>query len=136
MFTVELDYPPTINHQFSYRQGRPVLSKDARLYRQSVRRQLMSANIKPLMGKLAVQLELIPPDDRRRDVDNATKPILDALQQGGAFWDDSQIVWLLTVKLEPAAEGKVIVTIQEIQIGAHPLSSIIKTSQSRRVVNE
>jgi crossover junction endodeoxyribonuclease RusA len=117
MFTLELEYPPTFNHQFSYRQGRPVLSKDARAYRQSVRRQLMLAKVKPMMGKIAVQIEIFPPDSRRRDCDNVQKPILDALQQAGAFWDDSQVVWLLTVKSEPAACGKAIVTISEIEDG-------------------
>lgn len=115
MFTLELKYPPTFNHQFCYRQGRPVLSKDARAYRQTVRRQLMLAKIKPMMGKIAVQIEIFPPDARRRDLDNVQKPILDALQQAGAFWDDSQVVWLLTVKSEPAAGGKAIVTISDIE---------------------
>ena len=32
--------------------------------------------------------------------------ILDALQQGGAFIDDSQIVWLLTVKSEVVSGAK------------------------------
>ena len=116
-FELELPYPPTFNHQFSYQQGRPVLSKDARAYRQTVRRQLMLANIKPMMGEIAVQIEIFPPDARRRDLDNVQKPILDALQQAGAFWDDSQVVWLLTVKSEPTAGGKAIVTIREIEEG-------------------
>jgi crossover junction endodeoxyribonuclease RusA len=115
MFKLELEYPPTINHQFSFRQGRPVLSKDARAYRQTVRRQLMLAKVKPMMGKIAVQIELFPPDARRRDCDNVQKPILDALQQAGAFWDDSQVVWLLTIKSEPVSGGKAIVTISEIE---------------------
>ena len=34
----DLPYPPSVNHYFSYYQGRPVLSKDARTYRHQVRR--------------------------------------------------------------------------------------------------
>ena len=70
-----------------------------------------------MMGKIAVQIEIFPPDARRRDCDNVQKPILDALQQAGAFWDDSQVVWLLTVKSEPVSGGRAIVTISEIEDG-------------------
>ncbi len=80
MQTLDLPYPPSINHYFSYCQGRPVLSKDARAYRHQVRRIAIARSIKPLMGKLAVRIEIAPPDDRRRDCDNVQKPILDALR--------------------------------------------------------
>ncbi len=117
MQTLDLPYPPSINHYFSYYQGRPVLSKDARAYRHQVRRIAIERSIKPLMGKLAVRIEIVPPDNRRRDCDNVQKPILDALQKAGAFWDDSQVVWLLTIKSEPVSGGRAIVTISEIEEG-------------------
>ena len=120
MFTLELEYPPTFNKQFSYGRGGPVLSNDARAYRRNVRGQLVLAKVKPMMGNLAVQIELFPPDARRRDCDNVQKPILDALQHAGAFWDDSQVVWLLTIKSQPAAIGKAIVSIREIENGQFP----------------
>ena len=85
MITLELPYPPSINHAYSYVRGRPVLSKDARAYRQGVRRRVIAAGIKPMFGPLAVRIEIYPPDKRRRDCDNAQKAILDALQQAGAF---------------------------------------------------
>ncbi len=82
---LNLSYPPSINHYFSYYQGRPVLSKDARAYRHQVRRIAIAKGIKPLMGPLAVRIEIHPPDDRRRDCDNVQKSVLDALQHAGAF---------------------------------------------------
>jgi crossover junction endodeoxyribonuclease RusA len=66
--------------------------------------------IKVAIGPVALRLDLYPPDRRRRDCDNAQKVVLDALQQGGAFLDDSQVVWLLTVKKEVVPGGKVVVT--------------------------
>ncbi len=69
-------------------------------------------------------IELFPPDMRRRDCDNAQKPILDALQQAGAFVDDSQIVWLLTVKSTPVSGGKVIVQIRQMDDGLLPAEFI------------
>lgn len=120
MITLELPYPPSINHSFSVVRGRPVLSKDVRVYRQLVRQRVRASAPKVALGPLAVRLELFPPDHRRRDCDNAQKPILDALQQAGAFFDDSQIVWLLTVKSVPVADGKVIVQIRQMDDGVLP----------------
>lgn len=109
MFTLTLPYPPSINHAFSVIRGRPVLSQQTRAFRQRVRGLVRSAGIPTLLGPVAVRLELHPPDDRRRDCDNAQKSLLDALTQAGAFVDDSQIVWLLTIKTPASAAGRAIV---------------------------
>jgi crossover junction endodeoxyribonuclease RusA len=108
-----LPYPPSINHYFSYYQGRPVLSKDARSYRHQVRRMAIAAGIKPLMGPLAIRIDITPPDDRRRDADNVQKSVLDALQHAGAFWDDSQVVWLLSIKHESQKSGTIRVQLSD-----------------------
>ncbi len=55
---------------------------------------LAAMGVRPLVGRLAVEVEVFPPDNRRRDVDNVIKALLDALQHGGAYLDDSQIVRL------------------------------------------
>lgn len=109
MITLYLPYPPTVNHAFSIVRGRPVLTQETRAYRQRVRQLVRVSGMPTLLGPLAVRLELFPPDDRRRDCDNAQKSLLDALQQAGAFVDDSQIVWLLTIKTQQVLGGKVTV---------------------------
>lgn len=108
-----LPYPPSVNHYFSYYQGRPVLSKDARSYRHQVRRIAIDSGIKPLMGPLAIRIDITPPDDRRRDADNVQKSVLDALQHAGAFWDDSQVVWLLSIKHESRPSGTIRVQLSD-----------------------
>ena len=120
MTTLELPYPPSINHFFSVIRGRLVLSKDARAYRQRVRAVVQGAKSRVSLGPLAVRLELRPPDRRRRDCDNAQKPILDALQHAGLYFDDSQIVWLLTVKTSPTPGGLVVARIHSIEDGPLP----------------
>jgi crossover junction endodeoxyribonuclease RusA len=114
MLTLSLPFPPSINHYFSYYQGRPVLSKEARAYRHLVRRITSAKGVKPLMGPLAVRIEVHPPDNRRRDADNFQKSVLDALQHAGVFWDDSQVVWLLTIKHPSRADGSVRVRIDDV----------------------
>lgn len=115
MTTLDLPWPPSVNHCFSVVRGRPVLSKDVRVYRQVVRSILRSARMKPLLGPLMIRIDAFPPDRRRRDLDNILKPLLDALEHGGAFCDDSQIVILRARKLEQTSGGKLLVQIQEVE---------------------
>jgi crossover junction endodeoxyribonuclease RusA len=114
---VELDipYPPSINHYFSYYQGRPVLSKEARAYRSQVRRIAIAKGLKPLMVPIAIRIDIAPPDDRRRDCDNVQKAVIDALQHAGVFWDDSQVVWLLSIKHQSKPNGNVKVQIDDAE---------------------
>jgi crossover junction endodeoxyribonuclease RusA len=54
-----------------------------------------------------------PPDRRRRDLDNILKALLDALQYGGAYQDDSQIDSLQVVRSKSVPGGKVMVLVSE-----------------------
>ncbi|MDZ4851698.1 MAG: RusA family crossover junction endodeoxyribonuclease [Pirellulaceae bacterium] len=112
---LELPYPPSVNHLFSYYKGRPVLSKDARTYRHQVRRIAIAKGIKPLMGSLTIHVDAFPPDNRRRDIDNCLKSLFDALQHAGAFWDDSQIIVLHAIKHPPMQSGRVLVVISQTE---------------------
>ncbi len=83
----DLPYPPSVNHYFSYYQGVRSL-QGCTTYRHQVRRLAIAKGIKPLMGPIAIRIDIAPPDDRRRDCDNVQKAVLDALQHAGVFWDD------------------------------------------------
>lgn len=113
MIELALPYPPSANHYWRMWRGRMVISREGRAYRQSVGAALKSMCIAPMNGPLAVCIELCPPDRRRRDVDNGQKALLDALQHGGAFHDDSQVFWLLTRKGAVFPGGKAIVRLTE-----------------------
>ena len=73
---------------------------------------LAARRVQPLDGPLAVEVEVHPPDNRRRDIDNVQKALLDALQHGGAYADDGQVVRLTLVKGAPVAGGKTLVRIR------------------------
>jgi Holliday junction resolvase RusA-like endonuclease len=114
MLRLELPYPPSANHYYRHIGHVTLISRRGRAYRAAVVAMLQALGIRPLSGPLDVRLELYPPDRRRRDCDNAQKPVLDALQHGGAYHDDSQIVHLETWKLAPLKGGKAIVCIEEV----------------------
>ena len=112
MLELELPYPPSINHYWRRVGPRTLISREGRRFRQRVMAILAAFHIRPLAGNLAVHVKVFPPDRRRRDIDNVLKSLLDALEHGGAFHDDSQVTDLRAKKLRPIAGGKVIVRIK------------------------
>lgn len=111
-FEVELPYPPSINHYWRRVGLRTLISREGRLFRQRVMAILAALGCEPLHGPLAVEVDVHPPDNRRRDLDNCLKSLFDALEHGGAYDDDSQVVRLTIVKREPVMGGKTLVRIR------------------------
>ena len=114
MVQIELPYPPSINHYWRRVGPRTLISREGRRFRQRVLAILAALGVEPLLGRLAVQGEDFPPDGRRRDIDNVQKALLDALQHGGAYADDSQIVQLAIETREPVEGGKTVVRIRKL----------------------
>jgi Holliday junction resolvase RusA-like endonuclease len=114
MFEVVLPYPPSINHYWRRVGPRTLISREGRRFRERVLAILAARQVEPLTGPLAMQVEIFPPDHRRRDIDNVQKALLDALQHGGAYADDSQIVDLSIRKHAPVDGGKSVVHIRNI----------------------
>ncbi|XZE56685.1 RusA family crossover junction endodeoxyribonuclease [Planctomycetaceae bacterium SH139] len=115
MHKLKLPYPPSVNRYWRHVGPRVLVSKEGREYRTKVGVYLNNKKIEPLTGDLIVDIKLEPPDRRRRDVDNVLKAMLDSLQSGGAFHDDSQIVRLTIEKHAPfPSEGRAHVFIQSL----------------------
>ena len=111
MTELELPYPPSVNHYYRRVGPRTLISREGRKFRRNVCSLLAAAGITPLTGRLRVEIEVYPPDRRRRDIDNVQKALLDALQHGGAFHDDGQIVQLKIEKRRCVPGGRTIVRI-------------------------
>ena len=107
-----LPYPPSINHYWRRVGPRTLISREGRRFRGRVLAILAAMHVQPIAGRLAVQVEVFPPDDDRHDIDNIQKALFDAMQHGGAYADDSQIVRLVVEKREPVEGGKTIVHIE------------------------
>jgi crossover junction endodeoxyribonuclease RusA len=113
MLEIELPYPPSINHYWRRVGSKTLISRQGRRFRATVMAILARLQMNPLAGKLVVEVQVHPPDTQRRDLDNVQKALLDALQHGGAYADDSQIIRLEVTKGEPIAGGKTLVRIRE-----------------------
>ena len=117
MITLELPYPPSVNRYYRHVGFRTLISREGRAYRRLVCAILRRAGVRPLDGTLAMGIDLYPPDSRRRDCDNTLKALLDAMQFGGTYHDDSQIKKLLVIMRQQVVPGgKVIVCVIPLEI--------------------
>jgi len=114
MTELEIPYPPSVNHYYRHVGPRVLISREGRLYREKVVAILAAENVQPLSGKLEMWMSFLPPDNRRRDLDNCVKCAQDALQKGGLYFDDSQIKRLHLEMCEPIEFGRCYVRIQGI----------------------
>ena len=104
---LELPLPPSVNRLWRRVGARTLLSREGRSYRSRIHRLLAARGVQPLAGRLAVAIEVHPPDRRRRDLDNLQKALLDSMQHGGVYFDDSQIDELCIRRCEQIPGGLV-----------------------------
>lgn len=112
---LELPYPPSVNHYYRRAGAAVLISRAGRLYRKEVCLLLLAQRVRQLAGLLAVEVDLYPPDRRRRDIDNTQKALLDALQHAGLYADDSQIVDLHLRRKEPCQGGKAVLRVSVVE---------------------
>ena len=116
MTTLELPYPPSVNHIYNYTRCGVFLKKEVKAYRFVVRGIVRATRTQPVRGRLAVVIDLYPPDRRKRDLDNTLKTLNDSLMYAGVIEDDSCIDDLHVRRRERMPpNGKVIYTMEEIR---------------------
>lgn len=109
---IELPYPPSLNRYYRHVGARVLISKGGRLYRKAVCD--LVTGVGTYGGRLKVEIVLNPPDNRRRDVDNALKATLDALKHAKVYKDDSQIDDLRIVRGSAVPGGRLTAVIRPI----------------------
>jgi len=113
---LRLPWPPSVNNAYrSLGVGRVVKTKIAREYFSGVAKEIAAKRI-PSFGKsrLKILIRCHPPDNRRRDLGNLDKVLMDTLENSGLFKDDSQIDNLHYVRRPASPPGFVEITIEEI----------------------
>lgn len=112
MIELVLPWPPSANAYYRHPSagrfsGMHLISEKGREFREAVRLICLENGVKPISGRLHVNVRLFPPDKRKRDVDNSAKSLLDSLTHGGCWEDDSQID-LLHIERHHVIKGGVV----------------------------
>ena len=92
---LELPWPPSVNHYYRHVGPRVLISRECVVAR------FRQDHTRGFAGPVELFIELYPPDNRRRDVDNSLKCLLDTFTHAGLYNDDSQICKLTVIKREP-----------------------------------
>ncbi len=118
VFEATLPWPPTVNtywrHTVRGKLATVYISQEGQAYRKAVNLCLAEHGVKTyeLEGDLRVEIEVFPPDRRKRDIDNLLKSLLDSLTHAQVWKDDNQISDLRIYR-NPIIAGMVKVRVYE-----------------------
>ncbi len=109
--TVNLPFPPSVNHYWRHDKGVFHVSKEGKAYRKIV--AAACYRLGHVEGSVNVEILAYPPDERTRDLDNLLKATLDSLAHAGVYGDDSQIDSLCIDRMRPNGilRGRIVVYI-------------------------
>lgn len=149
MIRLTLPYPVSANVYWrsfvprGHSRAIVTLSDEAKAYKATVGKLVREAGIlTPLAGRVAISVQLFParPQDWARrarkdpvgwdddvrciDLDNANKVLLDSLK-GLAIEDDRWVRRILSERMEPDGEARVVVAIEALAIAHSPQLSLI-----------
>lgn len=117
----KLPYPPSVNtvyrHAVRGKHSVMFMTQNGKDYIKTVK-SLMINYGDPRFGqeRVKVEIDVYPPDRRKRDLGNLDKVLMDSLQHARVFDDDGQIDDLHYVRKEVSKPGFVIVRITPINV--------------------
>jgi len=124
MIVIVTPFPPSINHYYGNgRGGRKFIKPAGVEYRAAVLDYVSRHKLKAPEGRLAVGIQLYPPDKRRRDVDNSAKACLDALTHAGVYQDDCLIDDLRITRMPVVQGGMLRIFVSQFRPEEHLASS-------------
>ena len=108
MILLSIPYPPSGNHMWKKGQGRTYLTKRAIAYYSQVAWIIKSSGLAmQIEERLEVEVDIYPPDRRKRDLSNVIKVVEDACTKAGLWQDDSQIDRLVLQRMPPIKDGAI-----------------------------
>jgi len=121
-FFAILPYPKKITVNSYWKTGKnglysnPYIKTFKALVCNAVKDSISYRNVSFGKEKIGVAINVYPPDDRIRDIDNILKATLDALQFAQVYENDSQIIQLYVEKLDKVKDGKLEIFINKLRI--------------------
>lgn len=119
-FLENLPLAPTVNNVWKHkavgRRAMVYMSKEGVEFRKKITQIIQEKSLHNLKleSRLQVEIELLMPDKRKRDIDNFCKSTLDALTHAGLWVDDSQIDILNVVRGDNVKGGLMHVLVREL----------------------
>lgn len=115
MIEIVLPWPPSVNHYWRHDNGITHVSAQGKKYRLAVVAIIREMRLKPIIGAISVKRILYCPDKRRRDEDNITKALYDAVSAAGLWQDDSFICsGSVEKRLSADRVGRVVLQIEKL----------------------
>lgn len=105
IYSFEFPYPPSVNHYWGQSGKRRFITKRGMEFREKVSDVVADLKLQTISSEVHVFVRLFPPDKRRRDVDNPSKALLDAMEHAGVYEDDCQISKLVLERGEVIKGG-------------------------------
>ena len=109
----ELPYPPSINHYYVHSARGVTLGAKGQSYRRDAVFLLHKFRGSCKDKKIAVTINVFPPDKRKRDIDNILKCLLDAMEYANVYENDNQIDMLTVIRRQRVPNGCVQIWITE-----------------------
>lgn len=119
-FLENLPLAPTVNNVWKHkavgRRAMVYMSKEGVEFRKKIAEIIKDRSLHNLKleSRLQVEIKLLMPDKRKRDIDNFCKSTLDALTHAGLWVDDSQIDILNVVRCDNVKGGLMHVLVREL----------------------
>lgn len=114
---VWMPWPPSTNRIWRNVGKRTLLSKEARVFRNQARGELLAqgAANRKLAGRVVLEVVLYPKNGRAFDIDNKLKALLDALTYSRVWLDDGQVDEIRVVRGPQQDEARARVTIRTME---------------------
>lgn len=124
---IVVPWPPSLNNYWRFANGRAFLTKEAREYKKMIGYLSKSWKYDVLLDRIDLDIVVFPPDKRKRDLDNLTKILIDALEEAKLFIDDSQIDRINIERGEIVKQGLVLLDLKARNKPWVSLGNILET---------
>lgn len=113
---IQLQYPPSANSIWRNVDGKTLLSKTYRAWKNQALWDLKFQKPAKVLGPYRLTIIATRPDKRARDLDNLVKPLGDALTPAGIIRDDSdaQSILIAWSASKPDRNGGVSITLEAV----------------------
>ncbi|WP_447874759.1 RusA family crossover junction endodeoxyribonuclease [Serratia fonticola] len=113
-YKLSLPWPPSNNTYYRHGRGKNYISAKGEKYTKAVSSIIQQQNLViKLSGSLSVTIYAAPPDNRKRDLDNLSKGVLDALTKSGFWIDDGNIDIHSTRRCQKIKGGQLWLVVRE-----------------------